>query len=254
MPYEIDLTKPPEGECGLLVPDDNLAELERVCAMDGDEIVADRNVWMRYMQPDGYSKVNLRQFGTVYAQTGPSCGSAGTIGAAMCLYAYNGLQVPRLSIGSLFSFVGSRMGSTLSANIKQISDVGCVPESMWPSSDIYRRTPPAGFAAEAPNWRLRDWDFVQHFAACSWRIFTGRPVIIGVNWGGTGHIVFATRVYKKPGTTTHQGWGVEIRNSWGTNWGDQGHGILYESQVDSGIRQRYGAAAPRIMTATEGIR
>jgi hypothetical protein len=250
MPYEINLLTPAAGPCGLLLEPDQLGALRGVCAGDGAEIVRDRNVWMQHMGSDGFSKVDLTQFGRVISQTGPSCGSASTGGAHECLLDFCGIPHPPLSVGSLFGFVGSRMGSTLQANMRQISQVGQVPESMWPSSDIYRKSKPAGFDAESPKWRLREWDFVGDFDAAVWKILCAQPVIFGVDWqGGGGHLIFGARVYRKLNQRRiEDGWGIWIRNSWGTRWGDAGHGVLYEPQIAVGIRNRYGAAAPRVPT------
>lgn len=250
MPYEIDLrTLPPGKQRGLIVPDDHLELLSRSCAAAQSEIVTDRNVWKQHLLSDGYSKVNLRQFAVIKDQTGPSCASNGIVGAYEALLRYSGADCPILSAASVFSFVGGPGGSSIRDNVDRMTSVGCVPESMWPSNNIYGRKPP-GFDAEAPKWRLRACEFVEDFAHGSWLLLRGRPIFFGVNWGGGGHAIWAPRLYWNESKGS-SGWGWEIANSWGRDWGDDGFGVLYERQIESGIRQRYGAAAPVLPTYQE---
>lgn len=240
MPYEIDLTIIPRGkERGLVLPKDHLSALRAACSGADPQVVTDRTIWKKHLLADGYSKANLRQFARVKDQTGPSCTSNAWAGATESLYRYSGFACPILSAASLFAFVGGPGGSSIQANQKQIVEIGCVPESLWPAYQIYSRTP-AGFDAEAPKWRVKAVEFVPTFDAGTWAIMRGRPVVFGVNWSGGGHCIWASRVYWSQG----KGWGWEIVNSWGTDWGDVGFGILYESQIANGIRNRYGAAAP----------
>jgi hypothetical protein len=243
MRYEIDLTVVPRGvDRGLVLPDNHLANLRAMCAGDV-HVVTDRTIWAKHLLSTGYSQVDLRQFASIKRQTGPSCTSNAWTGAMKALYRFSGYDAcPELSAASLFSFVGSFRGSSIQDNQRRLLTVGCVPESLWPSSAINGR-PPAGFEAEAPKWRLRAVEYVTDFAAGTWTLFRGRPVVFGVDWGGGGHCIWATRVFKGA-----KGWAWEIANSWGEDWGDRGFGLLYEDQIARGIRNRYGAAAPLLPT------
>lgn len=244
MPFDIDLhLVPPGKQRGLIVPDDHLERFQRACAAPASEVVTDRTVWKRHLLADGYSAVNLRQFARIKDQTGPSCASNGIVGAYESLLRFSGLDCPSLSAASIFAFVGGPGGSSIQDNVDRITQVGCVPETLWPSDKIYGRKP-AGFDAEAPKYRLRACEFVPDFDTGTWLLFRGRPLFFGVNWGGGGHAIWACRVYWH----TAKGWGWEIANSWGTDWGDAGFGVLYESQISSGIKRRYGAAAPVVPT------
>lgn len=242
MPFEIDLTTVPPGkQTGLLLPEfDRLASL---CSADPTPVVTDRAVWKKHLLASGISKVDLSLFAQIKDQTGPSCTSNATIGAYESLLRFAGVDCPILSAASLFAFVGGPGGSSIQDNIDRISKVGCVPESLWPSSSIYGRKP-AGFDAEAPRWQLREWEFVENFDAGSWLILRGRPIVFGVNWGGGGHCIWACALVNDE----RKGWGWKITNSWGDDWGEQGFGILYESQIAAGIDRRYGAAAPLVPT------
>lgn len=244
MPYDIDLRRlPPGKQRGLIVPDDHLELFRRACASPASEIVTDRTVWRQHLGADGYSRVNLRQFALIKDQTGPSCASNAIVGAYEALLRYAGSDCPVLSAASVFSFVGGPGGSSIRDNVDRLTKVGCVPESLWPSRDIYGRKP-AGFDSEAPKYRLRACEFVENFDAGTWLLLRGRPIFFGVNWGGGGHAIWADRAYY----SVAKGWGWEIANSWGTDWGDDGFGLLYESQIAAGIRNRYGAAAPVLPT------
>lgn len=243
MPYEVNLEVwPVERDRGLVWSDGHLDALRGACAADPN-VVTDRTIWKKHLLADGYSKVNFRQFAKIKDQTGPSCTSNAWTGATEALYRFSGYQCPILSAGSLFSFVGGRGGSSIGDNQKRMLEVGCVPETMWPASAIYGKKP-AGFEAEAPKWRLKAVEFVGGFDAGSWALLRGRPVVFGVDWGGGGHCIWACRLF----WSQAKGWGWEIANSWGVDWGDAGFGVLYESQIASGIRNRYGAAAPLVPT------
>jgi hypothetical protein len=247
MPYEINLHEVPQNkERGLYLPENHLADLRSCCAAADPDVVTDRAVWKKHLLADGYSKVNLRQFARIKDQTGPSCTSNAWTGATEALYRFAGFDCPTLSAASLFAFVGSFRGSSIQDNQRRMLEVGCVPESMWPSSQISGRAP-AGFETEAAKWKLKTVEFVSGFDAGTWALLRGRPVVFGVNWGGGGHCIWACRVYWHAA----KGWGWEIANSWGADYGDNGFGILYESQIAAGIRNRYGAAAPLIPTYME---
>jgi hypothetical protein len=129
------------------------------------------------------------------------------------------------------------------ANFRQMQNVGCVPESMWPSRDIWSSRKPSGFDAEAAKYRLAEADWVPDFDVGTWMIFNGHPILFGVRWGTGGHAIVGVAVIKD-----RNGWGWKIANSWGVGWGTNGFGVLYENQIASGIKNRYGAAAFRAPT------
>lgn len=242
MPFEIDLSVIPEGrECGLLESEDARAKVALSCRAGEVPVVRDRTVWAGLLGADGFSRANLRQYARIRDQTGPSCGSAAMAGAFEALVRFGGRECPPLSSASLFTFVGSRFGSTLQDNLDRISEVGICPESFWPDDRIYGPVV-RGYEAQAKPWRLVASRFVPDFDSLVWAIFCGNPGIVGVNWSGTGHLIWACRVYR----SASKGWGVEIANSWGVGWGDDGFGVLYEDQVAAGIKARYGAAVPMI--------
>jgi len=239
--YNPDLTRPPEGETGLIA--EPLDGLRACCSEipDGD-IVRDRTVWARLLE-NGISRVDLSQFVRIKSQTGPSCTSNGATGCQETIYRYAGHDVPILSAASVFAFVGSRSGSTVQANFRRLQEVGCVPETMWPSSKIWDVRKPPGFDEEAAKYRLAEADWVPDFEAGTWMLLRGFPILFGVQWGAGGHAIFGVAVVKD-----RNGWGWKFANSHGVNFGTNGFGVLYEKQIASGIKNRFGAAAFRAPT------
>ena len=240
--FEIDLTVPPPRETGLLeIP----LEMLRECCqpLDAGEIIIDRNVWKQHIGSDGISKVDLSQYSVIKDQTGPSCTSNAITGAHENICRYAGYDVPILSAASVFGFVGSRMGSSVQANVKRMQEVGCVPESMWPSSNIWTTRKPTGFDTEAPKYRLPEMDWTPNFSVATWMLFKGHPIHFGVDWGRGGHSIYGVAVVYRDAK-----WGWKICNSWGQDWGTNGFGILWEPQINRGITSRYGAAALRAST------
>ena len=114
---------------------------------------------------------------------------------------------------------------------------------MWPSTDIWSNRKPAGFDAEAAKYRLAEADWVPDFEAGTWMLFRGFPILFGVTWGTGGHAIMGVAVVKD-----RSGWGWKFANSHGVNFGTNGFGVLYEKQIASGIKNRYGAAAFRAPT------
>jgi hypothetical protein len=241
--YNPDLNKPPEGETGLIADIDGLRS---ACATVPDgEFIRDRKIWERHMLSTGISSVDLSQFVKIKDQTGPSCTSNAAVGSYETICRYAGHDVPILSAASVFAFVGDRGGSTVQDNFRRMQSVGCVPEWMWPSSEIWTNRRPEGFDDESAKYRLAEADWVPDFEAGTWMILKGHPVLFGVTWrGGGGHAIFGVAVVKD-----RNGWGWKVANSWGENWGSsKGFAVLYESQIASGIKNRYGAAAFRAPT------
>ena len=241
--YEIDLNVIPPGyETGLI--ETTPESLAACCAhLDASQIVTDRTIWRKHIRSDGLARVDLSQYVVIKSQTGPSCTAAAGVGGHETVCRYAGYDVPILSAASVFGFVGSRNGSSVQAVFRQLQEVGCVPETMWPSRDIWNRRKPPGFDEEAAKYRLAEADWVPDFDVGTWMLLCGHPVLFGVRWkGGSGHAILGVQVVYRDGR-----WGWRIANSWG-NWGDNGFGVLWEPQIASGIKNRYGAAAFRAPT------
>lgn len=103
--------------------------------------------------------------------------------------------------------------------LQRISDVGAVPQDLWPANAIDRRyDTPANWAA-AKKYRVPRWivcDTIQQVLSC---VIRGYPVPVGYNWWS--HEVCAVGAGWRDGEPT-----LIIANSWDETWGDQGYGEL----------------------------
>lgn len=192
-----------------------------------------------------------------------------------------GLPAVELSATAVYAHIngGRDLGSNLHDAANYIRDVGCVPVSLWPSSTWRMRTP-AGYAETALRYQGLEWVDIPDAGGVVTGIgWFGRPVGIGVRWGGGGHAIkVVDYAYRAQVPDEHlaayaglvrefdredqdlaelcgsaldgdQIW-FEIQNSWGTAWGENGFGWLPWAQVDSGVRTRYGGICVTSVTFT----
>lgn len=103
--------------------------------------------------------------------------------------------------------------------LQRISDVGVVPQDLWPANDISRRYDTPATWAAAKKYRIPRWIVcvtLEQVISC---VLRGYPVPVGYNWWG--HEVCAVDVNWRDGEPT-----LIIANSWDDTWGDQGYGEL----------------------------
>lgn len=187
-----------------------------------------------------------------------------------CVRSIMGLPHEELSATAVYNHIngGRDAGSNLHDAAEYVTDIGCVPVSMWPPS-VWRMSEPTGYKAMAGRYRGLEWIDIRSAAdvvtAVGW---FARPVGIGVSWGMGGHAIMVcdynsrTSVPKEHldayagfvkwldgvdksdadlcGKALGDSIWFQIENSWGESYGEGGFGWLPWSQVDSGIRSRYG--------------
>jgi len=123
--------------------------------------------------------------------------------------------------------------------VRFIVERGIVPSSKWPCTAIDSRYNTPENNEERKKYRITEWwdippNSFNHLATC---LLLNIPVAIGLSWWG--HLVTALELTYQNGQ-----FGVIIANSWGSNWGNNGRGILYESKATPN-----NAVAPRVVIA-----
>lgn len=155
-----------------------------------------------------------------------------------------GLPMVRLSPASVGAKIkGFRnQGGWGTEGLEYIARHGLVPQDKWPANAIDRSYDNAASDAERPKYRVREWwDIPRNFDKLATCLFLNIPVAIGLNWWS--HEVTAMRVVALSGGK----FGIEIANSWGSDWSDHGYGVLTESKGTPD-----DAVAPRTVTPSEG--
>lgn len=106
--------------------------------------------------------------------------------------------------------------------LQRIVDVGIVPESLWPHNAISKQYATAANFTEAAKYRATGWivpDDQNVFNLCIGLVLLNIPVAVGYNWW-SHEITWADVVW-----LDGQAWPV-IRNSWGTQYGDNGYATI----------------------------
>jgi hypothetical protein len=141
-------------------------------------------------------------------------------------------------------------GSTLPAVAAALAEAGQPPEAVWPYDEArdqwaldYR--PPAGACISAAARRLANGEALPPTAvALRNAVDRGRAVLLGVRlhrtWyevGPTGRIALPPAGARDFGghavlVVGYEEDAVIIRNSWGTDWGEDGYGYLPDAYVE----------------------
>jgi hypothetical protein len=121
-----------------------------------------------------------------------------------------------------------------------IVEHGLVPEENWPGHSLDRRLLNPENVALARKYRVTEWyelrprDLDDLISA----VLRNIPVAVGYNWWG--HEVTATGAAWVDGAVA-----LEIRNSWGMGWGEDGYGLLKGKKILAD-----DAVAPLVPTAS----
>jgi hypothetical protein len=209
-----------------------------------------RSQWSAFLGSNGVSLMDLSTKVKEIKDQGstPSCASQMAVGAIQIVRRWNGQVFKSLSAASIFHFVGGARGSSIDDNLEYAKTTGPCTTALWANND-WRSNPPAGYKDEGKLYRIIEWDDCPDFDSATSVLLSGRPIAFGVDWeGGGGHAIVGVALVK---TSTGYGW--KILNSWGTDYGTKGFGVLPEKQISRGIIDRYGAWAPRVVTVSGGF-
>jgi len=103
---------------------------------------------------------------------------------------------------------------------------GVAPQSVWPANAIEPKYDNEESRQARKQYRIVEFEEAKpnSFAALATALLSGFPVAIGLRWWG--HLVIAHDLLK----IGRDAFATEIDNSWGSGWGDLGHGVLTEEK------------------------
>lgn len=151
-----------------------------------------------------------------------------------------------LSAASLYKRVngGRDQGSTLDANLAEISTAGVLPITHFPPVG-WRKALPVGWEGEAAKYVMTEWLDLDDFDAFITALLLGFPISYGVWWEGGGHAICAVQAIENGGE-----FGCKLLNSWSESWGQSGYGPMYEKQIAKGLGT-FGGWAARVATVPD---
>jgi hypothetical protein len=106
--------------------------------------------------------------------------------------------------------------------VEYLVETGACATAYWPNAAIARQYDDQESRADRANRRVLEWVDVpaDDFDALATCLLSGYACAVGYDWWG--HEVCATRLVQ----TGKRSYGVEIRNSWGDDWGSKNeHGV-----------------------------
>jgi hypothetical protein len=172
-----------------------------------------------------------------------SCCPSATSGATMILREIAGEKRILLSQGSLYGQIngGRDGGANIEDALEAMMKTGVCPASQIDPKDWQGRDWPSDWKAAAKKVRILEAFDCPTFDAVASAVLRCLPVVFGVFWGAGGHAITAVGLRQIAGA-----WNLEFLNSWGSDWGEGGFGLLPEAKC-SGIKS-FGAFAIRSVT------
>ena len=117
---------------------------------------------------------------------------------------------------------------------QQLADGGACPQRAWPEGDLSPRRADADWKQQALNQVLLSWLNVRKFEQQMTLAIHRIAIPIGLGWWG--HLVCQL----DPVQIGRRDFGVGFDTSWGSDWGENGYGILDEESATADL----GAFAP----------
>lgn len=180
------------------------------------------------------------------------CWAHSSTGAVMALRAINGEPTVPLSAYAVAATIkkGADEGGWCGLSAKFIRERGVPSQALWPQGDRnYRqRDKPEVWSNAALHKVTEDWvdltrdvyDQNLNFDQVASCLLAGIPCAVDFNWWSHS-VLGCDLVETEPGS-----FGLRIRNSWGTSWGEQGFGILQGQKAipDGAVALRVSGASP----------
>ena len=142
-------------------------------------------------------------------------------------------------------------GSTISGGAKLAMNTGICTEDLWPYPSKYSNKRPSNYNAVLSSAkrfkvgkrvRIESWDGFTTFLEAGlgaislgirWNKSVNREHVTDFRCGGGGHALSAAQMSKKrPGE-------IDILNSWGTRWGDNGWATWNQKAVEKMFRDKF---------------
>lgn len=204
----------------------------------------------KMIRPEDWKPVSLRRFcPPIKNQNGiGACCAFDTVCNVEINRAIAGLPYVELSPGDLYRVVsgGSDRGSLPEDNLRRMMEVGTLEAATCPPLEWRKKL---GDDAQRAKYRILEAYWCPTFAHAASALQQGFSLNANVWWYGKdpmdadgwlknagsggrgGHSVCGIGLRNRNGA-----WGIEIQNSWGTQWGHGGYGVLPSQRCEEGCK------------------